>query len=149
MNIWSVIVVGLQSLTNWSGHIIVTLFEEHCCDIWPSLMKTFWHFDVDVSLMMIWCFLDIVIFLLAIFEMLLDVKLLNSLFPLIFFLRWSSRINAMLRIVFFGEYFCKVANLKLNFVESVICFEFWMFVGLTFSFFFKALLKGVVRRTAC
>jgi hypothetical protein len=29
-----------------------------------------------------------------------------------------------LRVVFFDEYFCKVANLKLNFVESVICFEF-------------------------
>ena len=30
------------------------------------------------------------------------------------------------RFVFFDEYCCKVVNLKLNFVESVICDEVWM-----------------------
>ncbi len=85
------------------------------------------HFDicdVDVSLMMIWCFLDIVIFLLAIFEMLLDVKLWNSSFLQIFFRRWSCWINAMFRFVFFDDYFCKFVNLKLNFVQSVIFLNF-------------------------
>jgi hypothetical protein len=54
----------------------------------------------------------------------------------------------VLSVVFFDENFGKVANLKLDFVESVICFEFLMLLGLR-SLFSKAMLKFVVRRTAC
>ena len=145
MNIWSVIVVGLQLLKS----LVRSCYWRFVC--WTFVMisdllrwKHFDICDVDVSLMMIWCFLDIVMFLLAIFEMLLDVKVSNSLFPLIFFLRWSSRINAMLRVVFFDEYFCKVANLKLNFVESVICFEFeccWAYVHFSLKPCWKLLFE--------
>ncbi len=53
-----------------------------------------------------------------------------------------------MEILFLWWIFGKIANLKLNCVESVICFECWMLSGLR-SFFFKAMLKVVVWRTAC
>jgi hypothetical protein len=55
----------------------------------------------------------------------------------------------MLRVVFFDENFGKVADLKLDFVENVICFEFFLMLSGLRSLFFKAMLKVVVRRTAC
>ncbi len=112
------------------------------------LMKTFWHLwcwcvVIDDMMFSWYCY-----FPFSDFRNVVWCLIVEFLFSLIFFLHWFSRINAMLRVVFFDEYFCKVANLKLNFVESVICFEFWMLSGLR-SLFFKAMLKVVVWRTAC
>jgi hypothetical protein len=47
----------------------------------------------------------------------------------------------LLRVVFFDEYFCKVANLKLDFVESVICCE--VVKCCRVILFFKAMLNVV------
>ena len=135
MNIWSVIVVGLQSLTNWSGHVIGACLLNICCDIWPSFDENILTFVmwwvVNDDLMFSWYYIFPFSELRNVVLM-LNCRILH--FFKFFYFRWTCWINAVLSVVFLLMKIGKVVNLKLNFVESVICFEFLNVVGLTFSF---------------